>query len=554
MGASTTYTGRQITTHMTNTISATISGLGKDAPKLVKTVNHVKKKKRNGDVEVKVENTYTIDIVPGCGPVYGDTDSVAWDSTVELNGVRGTIESHFNKLAKKHVVDVNAEGRELMFVRDVFTHTYVNGTIKCLPVKGLYRHKAKKQMFMVTTDDDIEVVITEDHSAMVLVDGKLVEKKPSELQQGEQCVCFDHGWLRTDHIASVKPYMYSEDSYVYDIIMEDDTKPWFFANGILVHNSNYFTMAGIVNNKEDAIAAADAIANVVNDSFQGFMQQAFNCTPGFDDLIKAAREIVARTGILQAKKKYMMAMVDKDGDPVEEGSEDELKTMGSDIKLSSTPEVIRKMLSDVVMAVLNEKPKAEIDEIIIKFREYLGRDKDDSTDDLIDPLDLSAIMSVNELEEYQAKWELIERQGRGKVSIPANVRAAINYNYLIKHLKLTDEPEIMSGGKVKLLWLMPNDFGFDNIAFPSDTDELPTWFHEVLEADMGLMELKLVDQKLQNIFDALDWSVPTFQSQLVGTLLDIDDATVDRKKAKARKPKIDVEKQQVVAGNLLDFD
>ena len=65
---------------------------------------------------------------------------------------------------------------------------------------------------------------------------------------------------------------------------------------------------------------------------------------------------------------YMMAVIDKEGKTIPRGHEDELKTMGSDIKLSSTPEAIRVMLTDVVMAVLNKVPKDEIDKIIMVFR------------------------------------------------------------------------------------------------------------------------------------------------------------------------------------------
>jgi hypothetical protein len=226
--------------------------------------------------------------------------------------------------------------------------------------------------------------------------------------------------------------------------------------------------------------------------------------------------------------------------------------MGSDIKLSSTPEVIRTMLKEVVMMVLNEKPKAEIDDVIIDFRSSLKL-KDDGS---IDPLDLSTIISVKELEEYQAKWELIELAGRGKVNIPANARATINYNYILSKLDVRDEPEIISGSKIKILWLKENVYGFTNIAFPSDAERLPEWFKQHFEVDMAAMEQKLVDQKLQNIFDTLDWSVPTFQSMKIKSLLDIEDAGAPKKSKTNRRGHDTPEQEQqreVVANSLLDF-
>lgn len=89
-----------------------------------------------------------------------------------------------------------------------------------------------------------------------------------------------------------------EDEWVYDVVMEDPNIPYFFANDILVHNSNYYKIAG-VDNLEDAVKRADEIADLVNESFPGFMRNAFNCQPGYDDLIKCGREIVADTGKLK---------------------------------------------------------------------------------------------------------------------------------------------------------------------------------------------------------------------------------------------------------------
>lgn len=281
-------------------------------------------------------------------------------------------------------------------------------------------------------------------------------------------------------------------------------------------DSVYFTMKGAVKETEEAVATADAVADHVNASFPGYMRQAFNCQPSFDELIKTNRELVCRTGIIQAKKKYMMAVVDKEGKRIKLGDDDELKTMGSDIKLSSTPEIIRALLTDVVMKILNKRPKAEIDKTILDFRSSLKMTGDDVTN----PLEIATVQSIKELEEATLKWRMFEQKGLGKAKLAANARAAINYNYLLEKHKLTGEPTIIGGQKIKILWLKSNEEGLTNIAFPSDFDELPKWFTDRYEVDMKLMEEKLVDQKLANIFDALEWEVPTFQSRLTNTLLE----------------------------------
>ena len=144
-------------------------------------------------------------------------------------------------------------------------------------------------------------------------------------------------------------------------------------------------------------------------------------------------------------------------------------------------------------------------------------------------------MNVKELDEYQMKWETLEQTGKGKVTIPAHVRAAINFNYFIKKNQFHFEQELISGNKVKVVWLKENPYNFNAIAFSSDEERFPEWFKQHFEPDIDLLEQKLVDQKLDNIFVALNWMVPTQQSMLMSSLLDIDESRKEKKTK--RKPK-----------------
>jgi DNA polymerase elongation subunit (family B) len=366
LGASTTYTGRQISTHMINTISSILTS-DDNYNKIQKRIVETKKNKRTGEVEIIVENEYTIELNGTSGIVYGDTDSC------------------------------------------------------------------------------------------------------------------------------------------------------------------YFTMEGLVNNIDESIELANGIADYVNSTFDNFMKTSFNCQDDYLGLIKVAREIVAHSGIFQAKKKYMLALADKEGKRVNQGDDDELKTMGSDIKLSSTPDIIKEFLKKIVMSILYDVPKEDINQMVIDFRNSLH------CNDSINPLDIATIMNVKELDEYQMKWELIEHTGKGKVTIPAHVRAAINFNHFIKKNQFHFEQELISGNKVKVVWLKENPYNFNAIAFSSDEERFPEWFKQYFEPDIDLLEQKLVDQKLDNIFVALNWMVPTQQSMLMSSLLDIDE-TRKEKKTK-RKPK-----------------
>ena len=280
-------------------------------------------------------------------------------------------------------------------------------------------------------------------------------------------------------------------------------------------DSCYFVMENIVgNNIEDAIMCADAVVANVNGSFQGFMQKAFLCQPEFDDLIRCAREVVATAGIFRAKKKYMLHVADMEGNRLDPDDPKSLKTQGSDIKISSTPETIRALLKDVTMSILKGHDKKEIDDRIIEFRRNLNGNPE------INPLDYATITSVKNLDEYFLKFERIELTGMGRVNLPMNVRSSINHNLCVTEFGDQDSQPIISGMKIKIVWLKPNERGFLSMAFSSDYDQLPKWFLDNFEIDVKLTEKKLVDQKLKNIFDPIGWEVPTEHTVVVNKLLD----------------------------------
>lgn len=295
---------------------------------------------------------------------------------------------------------------------------------------------------------------------------------------------------------------YFEDEYVYDITMEDTNHPHFFANDILVHNSCYFKTN--TNNIEDAVEVADGIAEYVNMSFQQFAIDGFLCNPGFDNLIKCGREVVANRGVFIAKKKYILHVVDKEGTRIPYMSKKSIKAMGSEIKKSDTPKVIQKFLKHISMELLNGATYKELEVYINNFR---GEFKNE-----IDILDLGVSKSCNKLTTYSTEYKTFEEPGIRKVRLPGHVRAAINYDTCKTIFKDDLSKPITSGNKIKYFYLKKNMYGFTSIAFPSDISHMPQWFIDNFDIDIDKIENKLIDLKVKNLFDALGWSTPTQQS------------------------------------------
>jgi len=108
--------------------------------------------------------------------IYGDTDSVAFDTNITTSIGTKTIEELFNMSPIKHGdLKQYAEGL------DISVMGYKNAGGAMLKPKMIYRHKVKKKMWKITTTSGKSVVVTQDHSAMVERNGVLLEVKPTEI-------------------------------------------------------------------------------------------------------------------------------------------------------------------------------------------------------------------------------------------------------------------------------------------------------------------------------------------------------------------------------------
>jgi DNA polymerase elongation subunit (family B) len=245
--------------------------------------------------------------------------------------------------------------------------------------------------------------------------------------------------------------------------------------------------------KDTAIALYDSIADQVNMSFPGFMEQAFHCPRNMGSIIRGGREIVASTGLFITKKRYAVLFYDKDGKRYDVGGKPgKVKAMGLDLKRSDTPKVIQEFLSDILNDTLNGVTKDPIIEKIrdfkYKFKERPGWEK-------------GSPKRVNNLTMYGNK-----EAKEGKANMPGHVRAALNWNNLRRMNSDNYSMAVTDGMKVIVCKLRPNPLGWTSIAYPTDEQHLPKWFTELPFNDSE-MEATVIDGKVDNLLGVLDWDL-----------------------------------------------
>lgn len=294
------------------------------------------------------------------------------------------------------------------------------------------------------------------------------------------------------------------DDYVYDISIANQD-PFFFGNDILLHNTDscYFSAWPVIKDevsagrmewsKETAIALYDSIAEQVNQSFPGFMEQAFHCPREMGAVIKGGREIVASKGLFITKKRYAVMIIDKEGKRVDvNGKPGKVKAMGLDLKRSDTPKVIQEFLSDILYDALVGVGR---DDIVEKIRNFKYQFKDRPGWEKGSP------KRVNNLTMYGNK-----EAKEGKTNMPGHVRAAINWNNLRRMNSDNYSMQIVDGMKVIVCKLKSNPLNWTSIAYPTDELHLPQWFKD-LPFDDGEMEATVIDGKIDNLLGVLDWDL-----------------------------------------------
>lgn len=245
--------------------------------------------------------------------------------------------------------------------------------------------------------------------------------------------------------------------------------------------------------KETCIALYDSLADQVNASFPGFMEQAFHCPRDMGSLIKCGRETVADRGLFITKKRYAVNAIDIEGKRLDvDGKIGKTKATGLDLKRSDTPKVIQDFLLEILNKLLAGAQRDELIEHIRAFKyEFMERPA----------WEKGSPKRVNNLTKYGAA-----EKEQGKANMPGHVRAALNWNNMRRMNGDNYSMQIVDGMKTIVCKLKPNALGWTSIGYPTDEQRLPKWFTE-LPFDDSLMEATVVDGKVDNLLGVLDWDL-----------------------------------------------
>lgn len=288
--------------------------------------------------------------------------------------------------------------------------------------------------------------------------------------------------------------------YVYDIEVEDTHT--FFANNILVHNTDSCYFDTYAEDYDEALEIANFVEKKVNKSFEGFVKEAFNSD---NNVIAAGLDLISSKCIFVKPKMYIMHLDWFDGNEV-----DKMKVMGLQIKKTTIPKPIGQQLTTFIEELLKGHEWRDIQERIVAYK--------DSIISAQDVMDIGLPKGIKGIEEYTERWNRNEPDLR----LPGHVAASIFYNHCLEQYGDKESPKIVSGSKIKTYYLTKNFGKFKSIAIPTDTKTLPKWFEEhfVDLIDRDAQALRLIDKPLSSILTAIGERIPTKKTLLFDSLVE----------------------------------
>lgn len=327
--------------------------------------------------------------------------------------------------------------------------------------------------------------------------------------------------LHKARVKSVRKIRKADNEYVYDIGMKNESKPWFFGNNILLHNSCYFSAFPVIQDeiergeivwtKESVIELYDNIAKAVSATFPEFLKNKFNVPiKRSTGVIASSRETVSESGIWIVKKRYACLMYDKDGIRQDVGGKPgKVKAMGLDLKRADTPKFVQEFLSEILFDTLTLKGEAAV---IAKIREFKQKFEN------MKPWMQGTPRAVNRLSFYKEK---LEEAGINKLKgiqveqlhVPGHVTASLAWNNLKEINRDQHAMRIVDGQKIVVckLKITPDNM-LTSIAYPVDEAHLPDWFLN-LPFDSDDMMAGIVDKKVENLLGCMNWDLSAAENR-----------------------------------------
>ena len=299
--------------------------------------------------------------------------------------------------------------------------------------------------------------------------------------------------VRTTEKLINKYYNAKMDTKDVDYVIYQDTDSCFVSALSLIKKT--MSNVDVTNEAEMSKAILEVASNVqdyINKTYGVMSNRLFNIE---SHRFHIKQEVIAKTGIWLAKKRYAQWIINNNGIAC-----DELEIKGIDVVRTSFPVAFKKITKEIIKDILEGKDKIYINTKILEFKKSIKN---------LDVVDLAKNTAVKELTKFEKKSRV--PFSPCPLKTPAHALSAIAHNDFLKKYGLAKKYEpIRSSQKIKWVYLKQNELGIEKIAFKADGADCPEilkFIDDYVDRNM-LYEQELIG-KLKQFYNALHWEMPT---------------------------------------------
>ena len=295
------------------------------------------------------------------------------------------------------------------------------------------------------------------------------------------------------HLEDTPWWICDEGDYNFCAYVDTDSN-YFNAEPLLKHLYPNFEEMG--DKEKDNVLEQVALKyqDIITNDYDRLARDCFNVQ---EHRLEMKTECVIRSAYFRATRRYAQWITKQEGI-----AKESLDIKGLEFKKANFPPIFGEFFNDILQQILKGAEQKHIDKLIRDFR---GKIMSKNTDIAL----LGNPTSVKTLNEYVSRkpraGEVLTELKKGA---PANVKAAVKYNDLLRFWQLDKQHSpIVQGDKIKWIYLIDNPYKIEAIGFLSF--DVPDKMRKFLNdyADRRKSFETILQSKLENFYTDLGWTL-----------------------------------------------
>jgi DNA polymerase elongation subunit (family B) len=295
------------------------------------------------------------------------------------------------------------------------------------------------------------------------------------------------------HLEDTPWWICDEGDYNFCAYVDTDSN-YFNAEPLLKHLYPDFEERSDTEKDDLLEQIALKYQDIITNDYDRLARDCFNVQ---EHRLEMKTEAVIRSAYFRATRRYAQWITKQEGI-----AKESLDIKGLEFKKANFPPIFGEFFNDILQQILKGGEQKHIDKLIMDFRDKI---MSKSTDIAL----LGNPTSVKTLNEYVARkpraGEVLTELKKGA---PANVKAAVKYNDLLRFWQLDKQHSpIVQGDKIKWIYLIDNPYKIEAIGFLSFDvpDKMRTFLNDY--ADRKKSFETILQSKLENFYTDLGWTL-----------------------------------------------